>query len=70
MSQAGIPLPQHRKFRETSRTDGWWVAPVLTFLGLGAFIVYSTLAAWQGAHYEFDAYLSPMYSPLLFQAPN
>lgn len=68
MSQAGVPLPQHRGFGATSRSDGWWVAPLLTFLGLTGFIIYSTWAAWQGAHYEFDAYLSPMYSPLLFEA--
>jgi hypothetical protein len=39
---------------------------VLTFLGLSAFIVYSTWAALQNAHYEFGPYLSPFFSPLLF----
>ncbi len=68
MSQADVRLPQQRKFGETSRTDAWWLAPLLTFVGLLGFIVYSTWAAWQGAHYEYDAYLSPMYSPLLFAA--
>jgi len=68
MTQADVPLPQKRGFGATSRRDRWWVAPAAVFLGLSAFIVYSTWAAWQGAHYHYDAYLSPMYSPLLWEA--
>ncbi|MCZ6836537.1 MAG: succinate dehydrogenase [Planctomycetota bacterium] len=68
MSQADLHLPQQSRFTETSRRDKWWLVPLLTFLGLFGFVVYSTWAAWQGANYEFDAYLSPMYSPLLFEA--
>ena len=41
---------------------------LLTFLGFGAFIVYSTWAAFQGQHYSFGPYLSPMYSPLIWEA--
>ena len=52
-----------RGFGETSRKDLWWVAPLLTFLGLGAFVVYSTWAAFQGDHYRYQGYLSPFYSP-------
>lgn len=55
-----------RGFGATSRTDAWWRTPLLIFLGLGAFIVYSTWAAFQNAHYDFGNYLSPMYSPLLW----
>ena len=40
--------------------------PVVVFLGLSAFIVYSTWAALQGQHYSFGPYLSPFYSPELF----
>jgi hypothetical protein len=51
----------------TERRDSWWVGPLLTFLGLTAFGVYSTWAAWQGTHYTFledgAYYLSPFYSP-------
>ena len=54
-----------RGFGETSRADYWWVAPLLTFLGFSAFIVYSTWAAFQGVHYRFQGYLSPFYSPEL-----
>ena len=39
---------------------------MLTFIGLGAFVAYSTWAAFQGEHYRYDHYLSPMYSPELF----
>jgi len=65
-----LPLPQLRSLGETSRKDTWWVAPLLTFLGFGTFIVYSTWAALQGKHYWLAAggadYLSPFYSPEIF----
>ncbi len=57
-----------RGFGETMRKDGWWIPSVLTFLGFSAFIVYSTWAAFQGQHYSFGPYLSPMYSPLIWEA--
>ncbi|MFQ5829412.1 MAG: hypothetical protein ACE5JD_09705 [Candidatus Methylomirabilia bacterium] len=49
----------------TLRTDAWWVEPLLIVLGLGGFIVYSTWAAFQNAHYYVAPYLSPFYSPCL-----
>lgn len=59
-----------RPFGKTMRKDTWWIAPLLTFIGLGAFVVYSTWAAFQGNHYYFLGdganYLSPFYSPELF----
>jgi hypothetical protein len=67
MAQAAWPLEQ-AGFGRTTRRDAWWVQPLLTFLGLSTFIVYSTWAAFQGAHYEFGPYLSPFYSPLLYGA--
>ena len=74
MSRSDITLPQKRRFGKTSRTDRWWLVPLLVFLGLGAFIVYSTWAAFQGVNYYYGAlpgqggahYLSPFYSPLLY----
>jgi hypothetical protein len=63
-----LSLPQQRKFAHTTRKDLWWLQPVAVFLGLSTFIVYSTWAAFQGAHYSFGSYLSPMYSPLLWEA--
>jgi hypothetical protein len=48
------------------RQDAWWLQPLAVFLGLSTFIVYSTWAAFQGAHYTFGPYLSPFYSPEIF----
>lgn len=60
-------------FGATTREDGWWVGPTLTFLGLSTFVVYSTWAAFQGNHYFVGAadagigqYLSPFYSPVVW----
>src|SRR6266498_3435001 len=55
-----------RGFGQTMRPDAWWVQPLLTFLGLSAFIIYATWAAFQGANYRSGPYLSPFYSPELF----
>jgi hypothetical protein len=63
---AHAPLPIARRFGETMRTDAWWLPPLAVFLGLSAFIVYSTWAAFQNAHYTFGPYLSPFYAPELF----
>ena len=57
---------KRRSFGETQRPDTWWLQPAAVFTGLSAFIVYSTWAAFQGTHYTFGPYLSPMYSPELF----
>jgi len=74
MSQAEMSLPQLRGFGETKRKDNWWVQPLLVFLGFSAFVVYGTWAALQGNHYVYLGggadYLSPFYSPLLFEAHN
>ena len=48
-----------------TRWDQWWVEPALVVLVLGSFIVYSTWAAFQNAHYYAAPYLSPFYSPCL-----
>lgn len=53
-------------FGDTARPDAWWIQPAVVFLGLSAFIIYSTWAAFQAAHYTFGPYLSPFYSPELF----
>lgn len=63
----GLSLPlRQRSFGETSRRDRWWLAPLLVFLGLSTFVVYSTWAAFQGEHYTYGPYLSPFYSPELW----
>lgn len=54
------------QFLGNERKDNWWVGPVLTLVGLGGFMVYSTWAAFQGTHFFAVSYLSPFYSPVLF----
>jgi hypothetical protein len=48
------------------RADVWWLQPLLVFIGLSIFIVYSTWAAFQGKNYFFGNYISPFYSPEIF----
>ena len=64
-----LEVLNRRSFGETARRDAWWVQPLVVFLGLSTFIVYSTWAAFQGAHYRFGPYLSPFYSPEVFGDP-
>jgi hypothetical protein len=47
------------------RKDAWWALPATVVLVLGSFIVYSTWAALQNAHYYAAPYLSPFYSPCI-----
>ncbi len=54
------------RFGATARRDAWWLQPLVVFVGLGAFVVYATWAAFQGQHYHFGPYLSPFYSPEVF----
>ena len=61
---------QRPGFGSTSRPDAWWIQPIAVFLGLSAFVIYSTWAAFQAEHYRFGPYLSPFYSPELFGDPQ
>ena len=45
----------------TMRRDIWWLQPALIVLALIGFMVYTTWAALQGAHYEYKNYFSPFY---------
>ncbi len=69
MSQIDVPLSRSG-FGRTHRADNWWIQPLVVFLGLSAFIIYATWAAFQGQHFRFGPYLSPFYSPELFGASN
>ena len=64
MSETTSPVPERLQFLETRRGDNWWVGPIATAVGLLAFVVYATWAAFQGDHYIAGPYLSPFYSPL------
>ena len=57
-------------FGKTYRTDGWWQGPALTLFVFSTFVVYTTWAALQGNHYYVEPYLSPFYSPVLFNDPT
>ncbi|HEY8748294.1 MAG TPA: hypothetical protein VIM11_09990 [Tepidisphaeraceae bacterium] len=65
LSRQPLPVIQ-RSFGETRRTDNWWGFPLVVIVVFGGFIIYSTWAAFQNAHYHFESYLSPFYSPELF----
>ncbi len=62
----------------TARRDRWWIAPVLTAVGLATLGIYATVAVALGSDYLYTDggahYLSPFYSPDLksligFDAP-
>jgi hypothetical protein len=65
-TRLSLPLLPRRGFTQTSRKDIWWLQPLLVFLGFSTFIVYSTWAAFQNAHFTYGPYISPFYSPELF----
>lgn len=65
MDRVQIALPV-RGFGGTSRRDAWWLQPLAVLFGLSAFVVYTTWAAFQGEHYAYGNYLSPLYSPEIF----
>jgi len=72
MSTQTVPVRLDvRRFGETTRRDAWWIQPLVVFLGLSTFLVYSGWAAFQNDHYTFGPYLSPFYSPeLLGSSPH
>jgi hypothetical protein len=51
----------------TLREDRWWVPPLLTVLGLSAFIIYATVRSFVRSAYWVEEYhyLTPFYSPCL-----
>jgi hypothetical protein len=57
-------------FGATHRDDAWWVGPAVTLGVLLMFIGYTNWALLQGEHYYAAPYLSPFYSPLLFNVPT
>ena len=55
---------------ETKRTDRWWIEPSLTAFGFLCFVIYTTWRALSGEYFVSENYLSPFYSPLLFESPS
>ncbi|MEU4379505.1 MULTISPECIES: hypothetical protein [Actinomycetes] len=50
---------------KTLRTDRWWLAPLITVIGLGAWVAYATVRVFMHKWYwvEDYHYLTPFYSP-------
>ena len=64
--RGGGPAPRRAAIgARTLRTDRWWLQPLLTVLALVAFVVYSTVRAFQNAYYFSEPYISPFYSPCI-----
>lgn len=51
----------------TLRTDRWWLAPLVTFIGLGAWVTYATVRVFMHKWFFVEQfhYLTPFYSPCL-----
>ena len=59
------PPPRAAIAAKTLRTDRWWLAPLLTVLGLTAWVAYATIRVFMQKWYfvpQFH-YLTPFYSP-------
>jgi hypothetical protein len=65
MSETTPTLQAPRPLFGTERKDNWWIGPLLTGIGLAAFVIYTTWAGLVGEHYQWGPYLSPLYSPLI-----
>jgi hypothetical protein len=63
MANKTVHLPM-AQLGATLRNDAWWVGPAATVAVLGGFIAYATWRTFEGSAYEYEAYLSPFYSPL------
>jgi hypothetical protein len=72
------PAQKPGSFGETARRDNWWAGPLATLIGLLAFVIYATWSGLQGQYFEIRneagtavaPYLSPFYSPLLYDSQS
>jgi hypothetical protein len=66
MSTGTLPSRSRAEIEQpTLRTDRYWVAPLVTFTILLAFIAYATFRAFQNEYYYASPYISPFYSPCI-----
>jgi len=69
--QAGPPAPRPRAAiaAKTLRNDRWWLAPLLTVLGLTAWLAYGVVRLLMQKYYFSQGpgyhYLTPFYSPCI-----
>src|SRR6516225_9836140 len=55
MAQVTLPVRQE-EFGATTRRDAWWLGPLLTVLGLAAFVIYSMVIVFSvPGHFEIRA---------------
>lgn len=85
MAQVSM-APQQEGFGTTMRRDLWWAGPLVTFLGLLAFLIYANyIIFFVPGYFEIRAnksdffaennpvvapYLAPFHAPLLFDAQS
>jgi hypothetical protein len=53
-------------FGSTTRSDAYWLGPVLTATGLTLFFGYLTFRAFQATHVWYEPYISPTVAPPVF----
>jgi hypothetical protein len=66
--QASSGQPNGERARISARflrTDKWWIEPAITAGVLIAFVIYSSIRAFQNSYYYAAPLLSPFYSPCL-----
>jgi len=66
------PRPRAEIAAKTLRTDRWWLAPLLTVIGLVAWLTYATVRVFMQKYYFSEGagwhYLTPFYSPCVSDA--
>ena len=66
---AATPRPRAAITQKTFRQDRWWLAPLLTVIGLVAWLAYATVRVFMQSDYFSEGrgyhYLTPFYSPCL-----
>src|SRR5689334_5146388 len=65
---AGVGAPARARISaRTLRNDRWWLAPLVTNLGLATFVIYAGVRSFvRSAYWVADYhYLTPFYSPCL-----
>jgi hypothetical protein len=84
---ATVSLPEaHQGFGATTRKDAWWAGPLLTLVGLLAFLIYANVIVfavpgyfeirrdknhfWGADNPAVAPYLAPFSSPLIYDAQS
>ena len=66
MAVTGVDSPGRAQIGvSTLRKDAWWLQPLVTFLALTAFVVYSAWRVFMNKYYYSSPYVSLFYSPCL-----